>query len=85
MRNQNFTPVTIYLYRPGTNDRLGMVEGNSTQTYTFDWPSIDVRILIDFLAAGCVLTQELPLVQGDVLLLTIRAADDRRASRNACR
>lgn len=84
VRNQNFNSVTIYLYRLGARDRIGVVEGNSTQTYHFNWPATEVRILMSFLAGGCVLTEELPLVEGDDLLLIVRAGDDRRASRAAC-
>ena len=85
VRNQNFNSVTIYLYRLGARDRMGVVEGNTTRTYNFDWPATEVRILMSFLAGGCVLTEELPLVEGDDLLLIVGAGDDRRASRAACR
>ncbi len=85
VRNQNFNAVTVYLYRLGSRDRMGVVEGNTTQTYSFDSPFTEVRILMSFLAGGCVLTEELPLVEGDDLLLIVGAGDDRRASRDACR
>jgi hypothetical protein len=85
VRNQNFNAVTVYLYRLGARERMGVVEGNSTQTYNFDYPATEVRILMSFLAGGCVLTEELPLVEGDDLLLIVRSGDDRRATRAACR
>lgn len=85
VRNQNFNAVTVYLYRLGSRDRMGVVEGNTTQTYNFDSQFTEVRILMSFLAGGCVLTEELPLVEGDDLLLIVGAGDDRRASRDACR
>ena len=85
VRNQNFNAVTVYLSRLGSRDRMGVVEGNTTQTYSFDSPFTAVRILMSFLAGGCVLTEELPLVEGDDLLLIVGAGDDRRASRDACR
>lgn len=85
VRNQNFNTVTVYLYRLGSRDRMGVVEGNTTQTYSFDSQFTAVRILMSFLAGGCVLTEELPLIEGDDLLLIVGAGDDRRASRDACR
>ena len=85
VRNQNFNSVTVYLYRLGARDRMGVVEGNTTQTYSFDSQFTAVRILMSFLAGGCVLTEELSLVEGDDLLLIVGAGDDRRASRDACR
>ncbi len=84
VRNQNFNDVTVYLYRFGSRNRLGMVNGTTTQTYTFDWASTEVRILLSFFAGGCILTEELPLVEGDELLLIVQAADDRRATRDRC-
>ena len=84
VRNQNFNAVTVYLYRLGTRNRLGVVSGATTQTYTFDWPATSVRVLMSFLAGGCILTEDMSLVEGDDLLLIIGAGDDRRASRSQC-
>ncbi|MCZ6917998.1 MAG: hypothetical protein O7I93_14575 [Gemmatimonadetes bacterium] len=84
VRNQNFNAVTVYLYRRGARTRLGMVDGKTTRTYMFDFGATEVRILMSFLAGGCILTEEMGLVEGDDLLLIVQASDDRRASRERC-
>ncbi len=85
IRNQNFYGVNVYLYRDGFRDRLGTVDGTTTRTFTFDWSGLDVRILLDFVGSGCVLTESMPVVQGDDLLLIVQAGDHLSSSRSLCR
>lgn len=85
VRNQNFYAVTTYLVRSGFRDRLGQVEGKTTQTFAFDWPLEDVQILLDFVGIpGCVRTEAMPVVEGDDLLLIILPGYQRRASLEQC-
>jgi hypothetical protein len=85
VRNRNFYSINVYLYRDGFQSRLGEIPSYTTRDFTFDWPLADVRLLIDFLSGGgCIRTESLPLVEGDDLLLIVRAEDHRRASRTLC-
>lgn len=85
VRNQNFNSVTVYAYRDGFRDRLGIVEAADTKTFALKWPTYDVRFLINFLAQGCVLTESLSVDPGDDLLLIIRVIDDDGANQSRCR
>jgi len=85
VRNQNFNSATVYAYRGGFRSRLGIVEAADTKTFTFKWPTYDVRFLINFLAQGCVITESLSVDPGDDLLLIIRVVDDEGANRSRCR
>ena len=85
VRNHNYSAITVYAYRTGFRDRIGSVEAVNTQTFTFRWPTNDVRFLIDFLAQGCVLTESLPVDAGDDLLLIVRVIDNQQASQARCR
>ena len=85
VRNQNFNSVTVYAYRGGFRDRLGIVEAADTKSFAFTWPTYDVRFMINFLAQGCVITESLSVDPGDDLLLIIRVFDDNGADRSRCR
>ena len=85
VRNQNFYPATIYAYRSGTRRRLGEVEAHQTTSFSFEWSLVDIRFLIDFLAAGCIFSDRLTVGDDDNLLLVIEPADNRRARRDVCR
>ena len=82
--NQNFYSATIYAYRDGYRRRLGDVGANRTSAFTFAWPFPEVRFQIDFLAAGCIFSEVIQLVDGDRLSVWIQPADHRRASRSLC-
>ncbi len=85
VQNQNFNAITVYAYRGGFRDRLGYVEAANTQTFEFTWPmNNDVRFLIDFLAQGCILSEPLPVFEGDELLLIVRTVDDQDANQATC-
>ena len=85
VRNHNHNAITVYAYRGGFRDRIGFVEAANTQTFTFKWPTDDLRFLIDFLAQGCLLTESLPVQAGDDLLLIVRVIDNQEASQAQCR
>ena len=82
--NQNFYSATIYAYRGGFRRRLGDVEASRTREFTFAWPFQEVRFQIDFLAAGCIFGEVLPLVHGDRITVLIEPSDHRRASHSLC-
>jgi hypothetical protein len=85
VQNQNFNAITVYAYRGGFRDRLGYVEAATTHTFEFKWPmNNDVRFLIDFLAQGCIMSEPLPVFEGDELLLIVRTVDDQEANPDTC-
>lgn len=85
VRNDNHSSITVYAYRSGFRDRIGFVAAANTQTFTFKWPTDELRFLIRFLAQGCLLTESLPVDAGDDLLLIVRVIDDHQASQARCR
>ena len=85
VRNQNFYDATVYAYRLGSRIRLGVVESHSTRSFEFAWTIVDLRFLVDFLANGCILTEQLQVSRGDDLLLILEAQDYRKASQALCR
>ncbi len=85
VRNDNHSAITVYAYRSGFRDRIGFVEAANTETFTFKWPTDDLRFLIRFLAQGCMLTESLPVDAGDDLLLIVGVIDNQQASQARCR
>jgi len=85
VQNQNHNSATVYAYREGFRDRLGLVEAANTKTFEFQWPTYEVRFLVDFLAQGCTITERLAVDPGDELLLIIRVVDDDDARQDLCR
>jgi hypothetical protein len=85
IQNHNHNAATIYAYREGFRDRLGFVEAASTETFSFEWPTYELRFLVDFLAQGCVITESLSVDPGDDLLLIIQPMDSDRANQDRCR
>ncbi len=74
VRNQNFYDATLYAFSQGGQRlRLGIARGNSEETFVFRWPHRDLRIVIDFLAAGGTFTESLPVEEGDELELIIES------------
>ena len=84
IRNQNFASATIYAYRSGERRRLGHIDGLQTDSLSFKWPWVDLRLFIDFLSAGCVLTESMSVDHDDELLLVLQPDDSRRASLSLC-
>lgn len=82
VRNQNFYDATLYaVSRGGYRLRLGVARGNSEETFVFRWPHLDLRIVIDFLAAGASFTESLPVEEGEELQLIIEADSHLRGRR----
>ncbi len=82
VRNQNFYDATLYAVSQGGHRlRLGVARGNSEEAFVFRWPHLDLRIVIDFLAAGTSFTESLPVEEGDELQLIIEADSHIRGRR----
>jgi hypothetical protein len=72
VKNQNFYDATLYAIGPGgSRQRLGRITGNSEDTFTFRWSSLELRIEIDLLSVGSTVTDALPVDEGDDLELII--------------
>ena len=86
VRNQTQNAVTIYAWSGSFRDRLGMVEADQSETFTFKWTlGGPAQFLMDFLAQGCVISDPIDVNDGDELILTVMPFDRRRASRAFCR
>jgi hypothetical protein len=85
VQNQNYNAATVYAYRAGFRKRLGLVEAANTETFAFRWPTYSIRFLINFLAQGCVITEQMTVDPGDDFLLVLRVIDDEGASQSRCR
>ena len=70
--NQNFYDETLYaIGLGGTRQRLGIVAGNSKESFVFRWSALELRIEIDLLSVGSTFTDALPIDEGDELKLII--------------
>jgi hypothetical protein len=85
VRNYNYNAATVYASQSGYRDRLGSVETSNSETFNFRWVKDDVSFVVDFLGLGCVVTESIPVYQGDDLLLIIRVGDHEAASQSRCR
>ena len=71
-KNQNFYDATLYAIGPaGSRQAVGRVSGNSEETFSFRWSSIELRIEIQLLSVGSTVTDALPIDEGDELELII--------------
>lgn len=48
VENRNNFDANIFALHEGERRRLGLVEGRSTQTFTFPWPVGHIQFIIDF-------------------------------------
>jgi hypothetical protein len=72
VENQNFYDARVYLLVLGQRTRLGQVNGNSTETFSFALQPDEVRIEVDFIGgAGGFVTEAMPVSAGDQLELQI--------------
>jgi hypothetical protein len=70
--NRNFYDATIYyVYTSTGRQRLGLVGGNTTRTFTIPWNAGELRMIMNFIGANASLTEELSADPGDELLLEI--------------
>jgi hypothetical protein len=80
VENQNFNDARIYLVLYGERTRLGQVPGHSTRTFSFALPPDDVRIEVSFIGGGGFVTEPMPVMPGDPLVLQIQPDAHRRRS-----
>jgi outer membrane biogenesis lipoprotein LolB len=71
--NNNFNDATLYAYRGPQRQRLGVVTGKTSATYTIDWPqSQQLRVEISLLTGGSCTTNTIQVDPGNVVELQIR-------------
>lgn len=70
--NLNFNDATLHALRGGDRQRLGIVSGKGSASYTMDWPMPQpLRIQIDLLAGGDCTTRAMQVDPGDIIELQI--------------
>jgi len=73
VRNDNFNQARIFALWNGDRRRLGSVGGNQTEIFTLDWRTQDLRLEVDFLAAGGFVSDRISVNPGDQLYFRIPA------------
>ncbi len=71
VRNQNFYDATLYAVSGSERVRIGYVGGHATETFSFRWTQLDLRIEVSLLSVGSFFTESMPVDRGDVLELVI--------------
>jgi hypothetical protein len=71
VENQNFKDATVYaIWGAGNRDRLGLVVGNTTQTFTAPYKAGDFRVEVDFIAGDDIVTENMGVTRGDHIQVT---------------
>lgn len=66
VENQNFKDATVYaIWGAGPRNRLGLVVGNTTETFQVRFRSGDLRVEVDFIAGDDIVTETIGVFQGD--------------------
>ena len=72
VENNNFNEATVRAVSRSER-RLGVVSGNSRETFTLNWPAVDdLQIRIDILAGDRFTTNRVSLAPGETAYLTIQ-------------
>jgi hypothetical protein len=73
VENQNFQDAVVYaIWGAGPRDRLGMVTGNTTETFTAEVQAGgDMRIEVDLIAGNNVVTESRGVFRGDDIRVVI--------------
>lgn len=69
--NQSFNEARIYARWNGDRRRLGSVGGNQSRTFTLSWRSGNLRVEVDFLAAGGFVSEPVTVNPGDSIQFRI--------------
>ena len=66
--NQDFRDATVYADWNGVRQRVGMVIGKTTETFTVPWREYEVRLEVDFIGGGELkVADPMPVWPGDHL------------------
>jgi hypothetical protein len=75
VENQNFRDARIYVIWEGVRTRVGMVVGNTTETFRFEKQQGQLlRVEVDFVAGGGFVTEEMQVWPGETASLVISPA-----------
>ena len=85
VENQTFYDATVYAYSQGIRTRLGVVGSEGSRSFEFIWTVGELRLLVDFFANGCILTDGLFVAAGDDVLVVLQPQDFREALQDLCR
>lgn len=73
VNNLNFNDATLTLVTSGTRNRLGIVSGKSTQSFSVRWPNLqELRVQISVLAGGNFTTAPVTVGPGERVELLIQ-------------
>jgi hypothetical protein len=71
VENQNFADARLYARWNGDRRRIGVVRGNQTEYFTLDWDSRQLRVEVDFLAGGSIVSPGILVSRGDTVVFQI--------------
>lgn len=77
IQNLNFYDATVYLIWRSDRRRLGVVGGNSTQTFTSQWYGPEVQIELQMLAGSRVRSDRLGVNPGEEFVVEIPSDPNR--------
>lgn len=69
--NQNYKDARIYVIWNSARDRVGMVTGNTRQTFRLRGQEGQMRVEVDFVAGGGFVTEPLQVWRGETIQLVI--------------
>jgi hypothetical protein len=67
VENNDFRDATIIAHWNGVRDRVGMVTGKTTETFSMRWRSELIQLEIDFVGGAGYLTESIDVWAGDHL------------------
>lgn len=80
--NMNFEAVNVWAhYRGAIRDRLGLVEGNTVDTFRIAWSPRPLVMVSEFVAAGGSVSNDLDVNPGDFVTLELLPGAARRVRR----
>lgn len=71
VENNDFRDATIYANWNGFRQRVGMVTGKTTETFTMDWRNEWVQLQVDFIGGGGFDSDVVDVYEGDHLQFVI--------------
>lgn len=71
IENNDFRDATIYGYWNGVRERLGMVTGKTSKTFSTDWKSEQFAFYVNFVGGGEYVSETVDVYAGDHLNFVI--------------
>jgi hypothetical protein len=71
VENQNFADARLYARWNGDRRRIGVVRGNQTEHFTLNWDSRQLRVEVDLLAGGSLVSPGILVSRGDTVVFQI--------------